>query len=177
MERRWLFGDQLGPHFLDGSDQPVLMIEARTVFARRRFHRQKAHLVLSAMRHRAAELGGRCRYLSVETYAAGLARVREPVTVCHPTSWSALEFVQRQDGVDVVPARGFVTPMADFARWADARGGKRLLLEDFYREVRRRHDVLMDGADPAGGRWNFDADNREPPRRPRRSGSGALVAG
>ena len=32
----------------------------RRVFARRRFHRQKAHLVLSAMRHRAAELGDRC---------------------------------------------------------------------------------------------------------------------
>ncbi len=37
--RRWLFGDQLGPHFLDDSDQPVLMIESKAVFARRTFHR------------------------------------------------------------------------------------------------------------------------------------------
>ena len=36
-------------------------------------------------------------------------------------------------------------------------------MEDFYRDARRRHDVLMDGAEPVGGRWNFDADNREPP--------------
>jgi len=36
-------------------------------------------------------------------------------------------------------------------------------MEDFYREARRRHGVLMDGADPAGGRWNFDHDNRQPP--------------
>jgi deoxyribodipyrimidine photolyase-related protein len=61
----WLFGDQLGPHFLvpggDGPDRdtPLLMIEARSVFRRRRFHRAKAHLVLSAMRHRTAELGDR----------------------------------------------------------------------------------------------------------------------
>lgn len=55
---RWLFGDHLGPHFLDSADQPVLMIEARGVFARRRFHRSKAHLVLSAMRHRAQPLSG-----------------------------------------------------------------------------------------------------------------------
>jgi deoxyribodipyrimidine photolyase-related protein len=55
--RRWCFADQLGPHFLDRPDQPVLLIESKAVFARRRFHRQKAHLVLSALRHRAAELG------------------------------------------------------------------------------------------------------------------------
>jgi deoxyribodipyrimidine photolyase-related protein len=38
-------------------------------------------------------------------------------------------------------------------------------MEDFYRWQRRRLDVLMDGDQPAGGRWNFDADNREPPPR------------
>ena len=49
-ERRWLFADQLGEHFLDEPDQPVLLIEATGVLRRRRFHRQKAHLVLSALR-------------------------------------------------------------------------------------------------------------------------------
>jgi deoxyribodipyrimidine photolyase-related protein len=44
------------------------MIEARSVF-RRRFHRAKAHLVLSAMHHRAAELGDRVTYVKAETYA------------------------------------------------------------------------------------------------------------
>ena len=34
-------------------------------------------------------------------------------------------------------------------------------MEFFYREMRRQHRVLMDGADPAGGAWNFDAENRE----------------
>ena len=67
MTLRWLFGDQLGPHFLDAADQPVLLVESKRVFARRRFHRQKAHLVLSAMRHRAAELGDRCRYVRADT--------------------------------------------------------------------------------------------------------------
>jgi deoxyribodipyrimidine photolyase-related protein len=36
-------------------------------------------------------------------------------------------------------------------------------MEDFYRDARRRHDVLMDGARPVGGRWNLDEDNRRPP--------------
>jgi deoxyribodipyrimidine photolyase-like uncharacterized protein len=50
----WLFGDQLGPHFLGDHDGPVLMVEPRAVFRRRRFHRAKAQLVLSVTRHRAA---------------------------------------------------------------------------------------------------------------------------
>ena len=161
--RRWLFGDQLGPHFLDAPDQPVLMIESRAVFARRRVHRQKAHLVLSAMRHRAAELGGQCRYVRADTYREALAQVDEPLSVCHPTSHAADDLVRGLDGVEVLEARGYATPLADFATWAEGRGGKRLLMEDFYRDARRRLDVLMDGTEPEGGRWNFDAENREPP--------------
>ena len=38
-------------------------------------------------------------------------------------------------------------------------------MEDFYRDARRRHGVLMDGDEPVGGRWNLDAENREPPPR------------
>ena len=40
---------------------------------------------------------------------------------------------------------------------------KQWLMESFYRHMRKRHRVLIDGADkPAGGQWNFDADNRKP---------------
>jgi deoxyribodipyrimidine photolyase-like uncharacterized protein len=49
--RRWLFADQLGPHWLPDDRQPALLIESTNVLRRRRFHRQKAHLVLSALRH------------------------------------------------------------------------------------------------------------------------------
>jgi deoxyribodipyrimidine photolyase-related protein len=160
--RRWLFGDQLGPHFLDDDEQRVLIVESRAVFARRRFHRQKAHLVLSAMRHRAAELGDRCDYIRSDTYRPAL---QGPLTVIHPTSHAALRFVSSLPDVEVLPPRGFATPVADFEKWANARGGRRLLMEDFYRDARRRFDILMDGSEPVGGRWNFDADNREPAPR------------
>jgi hypothetical protein len=49
---RWLFADQLGPWYLDRPGQPVLLIESLAKLGRRRFHRQKLHLVLSALRHR-----------------------------------------------------------------------------------------------------------------------------
>src|SRR3712207_8913835 len=72
--RRWLFADQLGPHFLDRPDQRALLIESKAVFRRRRFHRVKAHLLLSGLRHRAAELGDRAVFASTETYREGLDR-------------------------------------------------------------------------------------------------------
>jgi deoxyribodipyrimidine photolyase-related protein len=165
----WLFGDQLGPHFLTGrSETPVVMIEARSVFGRRRFHRAKAHLVLSAMRHRAAELGDRVRYIRAETYREGLREAvgDGPVTVRHPTSYAALRLVrslESRESVTVLPARGFLVAHDDFRAWADGHGGQRLRQEDFYRWVRRSHDLLMDGDRPAGDRWNHDHDNREPP--------------
>ncbi|GAA1404075.1 cryptochrome/photolyase family protein [Catellatospora coxensis] len=158
--RRWLFADQLGPHFLDAPDQPVLLIESKAVFRRRAFHRQKAHLILSALRHRAAELGEQARHLCTETYREALAQVREPLDACHPTSRAARRLLHAT-GVTVHGPRGFVTSPAQFTAWADGR--RRLRLEDFYRHARVLHDVLMDGDEPAGGRWNLDADNREPP--------------
>ena len=40
---------------------------------------------------------------------------------------------------------------------------KQWLMESFYRHMRKRHRVLIDGADqPAGGQWNFDLENRKP---------------
>jgi deoxyribodipyrimidine photolyase-related protein len=35
-------------------------------------------------------------------------------------------------------------------------------MEYFYREMRRKTGLLMDGDDPEGGKWNFDHDNRKP---------------
>ena len=158
--RRWCFADQLGPHFLDDPAQPVLLIESQAVFARRRFHRRKAHLVLSALRHRAAELGEQALFLQTGSYREALDQLNEPLSVCQPTSWAADQFVRSLPSVDVLPARGFCTSRQDFDTWAKSQ--RTLRLENFYRTARRRFDLLMDGDQPVEGRWNFDADNREP---------------
>ncbi|RZL15192.1 MAG: cryptochrome/photolyase family protein, partial [Pedobacter sp.] len=39
-------------------------------------------------------------------------------------------------------------------------GKKGLLMENFYREMRKKHQVLMAGKEPIGGKWNFDEENR-----------------
>ena len=56
--------------------------------------------------------------------------------------------------------RHFYCSTDDFAKYADGR--KSLLLEYFYRDLRKKHDILMeDEKQPEGGQWNFDHDNRE----------------
>ncbi len=54
----------------------------------------------------------------------------------------------------------FIASHADFETWAEGR--KSLRMEYFYREMRRRTGLLMEGDAPAGGKWNFDHDNRKP---------------
>lgn len=110
----------------------------------------------------------RVRYVHAETYREGLRELvgDGPVTVHHPTSYAALRPVRSLDSVTVLPARGFLVAHDDFRAWADGHGGhggQRLRQEDFYRWVRRSHDLLMDGDGPAGDRRNHDHDNRGPP--------------
>jgi len=161
MIRRWILGDQLGPHFTEdlGRQDEVVLIVSRQVFVRHRYHRAKAHLILVAMHHRAAELGARIEV--VDRYADALDRMRVD-EVIDPSSRPARAFV-RQRGLRVLAARGFVTDERQFADWAVGR--RRLLLEDWYRQVRSRHGILMQGDAPVGGQWNFDQQNRLPPPR------------
>jgi len=39
-------------------------------------------------------------------------------------------------------------------------GKKLLLMENFYRMMRKKHHILMQGSQPEGNQWNFDKDNR-----------------
>jgi deoxyribodipyrimidine photolyase-related protein len=84
-----------------------------------------------------------------------------------PGDWRVLQSIKTvaeacQLPLDIREDRHFFCSVREFA--AHARGRKSLRMEYFYREQRKRHRVLMDAQDanaPLGGRWNFDADNRE----------------
>lgn len=163
----WLFADQLGPAVYGGehAHREILLVEATSALRRRRYHRQKLHLVLSALRHAERDLGDRATLLKADTYTDALERFGRPVLVHEPTSHAAERFVHRlkKHGLvaDILPTPTFALPRADFAEWAGDR--TRFRMEDFYRDQRRRFDVLMNGADPVGRRWNYDEDNRESP--------------
>ncbi len=81
-----------------------------------------------------------------------------------PGDWRVLQAITAVAEVNGLPLdiredRHFFGSIREFA--AHAKGRKSLRMEYFYREQRRRHGVLMDGDEPIGNQWNFDADNRE----------------
>ena len=80
-----------------------------------------------------------------------------------PGEWRvrvALEEAAKDAGIslEVRPDRHFFTTGDDFSE--HAAGRKQLRLEFFYRPLRERFNILMDEGEPAGGQWNYDADNR-----------------
>jgi deoxyribodipyrimidine photolyase-related protein len=60
--------------------------------------------------------------------------------------------------LEVRPDRHFFCTPEEFAE--HARGRKQLRLEFFYREMRKRYAILMEGDRPSGGEWNYDESNR-----------------
>ncbi len=87
----WILGDQLSHDnpVLDGADR-VLMVESRAKLGAGRWHRQKLHLVLSAMRHFAAELeakGVEVDYRTARSLGSGWVRVG--ATTCASSATSA----------------------------------------------------------------------------------------
>lgn len=41
------------------------------------------------------------------------------------------------------------------------KGKKTMVMEGFYRSMRKKHNLLMNGDEPTTGQWNYDADNRK----------------
>lgn len=59
-----------------------------------------------------------------------------------------------------LPDTRFIASHQEFDAWAEGR--KQLRMEYFYRDMRRKTELLMDGDKPEGGKWNYDHDNRKP---------------
>ncbi|MEO1131243.1 MAG: cryptochrome/photolyase family protein [Cyanobacteria bacterium J06639_1] len=180
----WILGDQL--HFNQAAiasaltsqspqTTPVLMVESHDWVRQRNYHKQKLVLVWSAMRHFAEDLkakGFEVTYRRAETFEAALQefasatkidelRVMEPADL--PMRSLLTDVSERLDiSVVQLPNNHYLWSRQEFSEWTTNR--KRLVMEDFYRAGRKRFGILMDGDDPVGDRWNFDKDNRKPPK-------------
>ena len=88
----------------------------------------------------------------------------EKLILAEPNSFPETEAVTKlgrklRTPIEIVPTAQFLLARADFRAWAS--GQKRLLMENHYRRMRQRFQFLMDeNAEPVGGAWNFDPENR-----------------
>jgi len=177
----WILGDQLSVNQAalkqvadDRAQASVILIESLQHVQVRPYHRQKLVLVWSAMRHFAAELqqaGWDVTYVAqAEEFQSPLhawicdkgiteLRLMEP----HDRPFAhLLTTLTLPCPLILIPNNHFLWSIDEFHAWAKPR--KRLLMEDFYREARRRSGILMADDQPVGDRWNFDQENRKPPK-------------
>jgi len=183
-----VLGDQLSHNLaslrgIDKADAVVLMMEVAEETTYVRHHKRKIALILSAMRHFAAELraaGWRVDYVALDdagnsgSFTGETKRAIErhratAIRIVKPGEWRvkvAIDGWAKAFGVPVqiLPDDRFICSTLEFQTWAQARN--ELTMEFFYREMRRKTGLLMtsDGK-PEGGQWNFDKDNRAPPKR------------
>ena len=174
---------------LDDRQDVILMIEAHEESTHVWSHKARTTLFLSAMRHFAARLRQRqwrVEYRALETagdktLADGLRATVEKFKPARVIGVEPGDLRVRQQLDDAIHSiathaddtgsrglkhhiewredRHFLCSLPQFRQWAGP--ATHLRMEFFYRQMRKKYRVLMEGDQPLGGQWNFDADNRK----------------
>lgn len=181
-----ILGDQLSLDIASLRDQSVsdvvvLMMEVEEETTYVRHHKRKIALILSAMRHFADALraaGWTVDYVQLDdpdnsgSFTGEIARAimrhrPRQIRVVEPGEWRVRNAIGTWSKcfdlpVDILEDDRFLCSILEFQTWAQARAS--LVMEFFYREMRRKTGLLMtsDGK-PHGGIWNLDKENRQQP--------------
>lgn len=179
----WILGDQLlldhpallaATQLTGRTDVRVVLIESERRKVRLPHQRKKLVLLFSAMRHYAEELrlaGVDVVYLRAESVLEGLRR--------HVADWQPQQLwtmeaaehrgrlFQRERLGELLGIPVQVLPNTQFlvGRYNPypTPGDRKVVLENFYRAMRKHWGLLLDEAGgPVGGSWNFDRENRKP---------------
>ncbi|OAN76625.1 deoxyribodipyrimidine photolyase [Jannaschia sp. EhC01] len=176
-----ILGDQLSPNIAalreaDKARDIVLMAEVASETDYVPHHPKKIAFLFAAMRKYAEALradGWQVRYAKLDDPDNAGSIPGEILRACDDAS--ADEVLATEPGefrliaaleempipVHQFPDDRFLCSHAEFATWAEGR--KELRMEWFYRDMRRKTGLLMDGDKPEGDKWNYDHDNRKPP--------------
>lgn len=182
---RLILGDQLSHNIAalqdTQKDDLVFMCEVQEEATYVKHHKKKIAFLFSAMRHFAEELkeqGHDVDYIKLDTpdnagsFKGELKRAIkrhniDKIIITAPGEYRLWKDMQDWSDdlkvdVEIRDDDRFLASTEDFMDWAEGR--KSLRMEYFYREMRRKYNILMDGDKPEGGEWNYDSENRKPPK-------------
>ena len=160
----------VGPLATPGTHD-VLLVESREWLSRRPYHVQRVAMILAHIRafaHELAAEGHRVHVIRGDAPMVDL--VREHLARGSAGPATAMEPAEREMRAEFAPLVGsgalqwvrndmFLTTREEFL----ASAGRPWKMDSFYRAVRKRTGILMDGAGaPVGGKLSFDAENRKP---------------
>lgn len=184
---RLILGDQLSASISSlekvAENDVILMCEVMEEATYVRHHPKKIAFLFSAMRHFAEELKEKkfkVRYVTLDhpdntgSFRGEVARALKEtgarsIVVTEPGEYRLLKAFEAWSAelgvtVDILPDTRFLCSISEFKAWADNR--RQLRMEYFYREMRKKHDILIENnGEPTGGQWNFDKENRKSPPR------------
>ena len=183
---RLVLGDQLSENLSSLRDanksDVILMAEVRQEATYVKHHRKKIAFIFSAMRHFArglADRGYRVVYVKYgDSNNSGSLKGEvqrhldkknlDRVVITEPGEYRLLSDMRGWESdlgtkVEILPDDRFIATHEEFAEWAGGR--KELTMEYWYRKMRKKTGLLMDGDQPAGGQWNFDRENRKQLKR------------
>ncbi|NET45589.1 cryptochrome/photolyase family protein [Okeania sp. SIO2B3] len=175
----WVLGDQININqaalqsCTEKDNIFVIIIESLEYIQVRPYHQQKLVLIWSAMRHFAVELlqaGWQVTHTKSTDFETPLKHWIETnqiteLRVIKPNDKPFIEVIKNLQipcDIKIIPNNLFIWHETEFQAWA--RNRKRLLMEDFYREGRKRLKILMNQNKPVGEKWNFDKENRKYPK-------------
>lgn len=174
-----VLGDQLTPDIaaLSAADRVTDVVVMAEVAAEASYvphHPKKIAFTFSAMRHFAEELRAEGWTVDYARFEDGVTSIPEAllaaaarhgttrVLATEPGEWRLIQALREVPlDLEIVEDARFLASHAEFAAWA--KGRKELRMEFFYREMRRKTGLLMEGDKPAGDQWNFDKENRKAP--------------
>ncbi|WP_189799430.1 cryptochrome/photolyase family protein [Tateyamaria sp. syn59] len=175
-----VLGDQLSDSVAalreaDKSRDVVVMAEVAEEGSYVPHHPKKIALILAAMRRFAARLrdeGWTVDYSELDdtensqSIVAELLRRAEQrgaseVIATRPGEYRLIAALEDCPlTVTLLEDDRFIASHKEFEDWAEGR--KALRMEYFYRDMRRKTGLMMEGDQPAGDKWNYDHDNRKP---------------
>jgi deoxyribodipyrimidine photolyase-related protein len=172
-----ILGDQLSLDLsslsdADRADTRLLMMEVADETSYVRHHPKKIAYIFAAMRHHAAALradGWTLDYMTLDdpdnsgSFTGEIARAvarhaPDRIVVTEAGEWRVAAMLEAWETIST--GTRFIASHAEFAAWSEDR--KRLRMEYFYRDMRRKTGLLLDDGKPAGGEWNYDSENRKP---------------
>jgi deoxyribodipyrimidine photolyase-related protein len=178
----WILGDQLTKNnkalqdsLKQKQSSEIILIESLQHISQRRYHQQKLVFIWSAMRHFAEELKQDDWSVSYHISADFISPLKQwiddkNITLLKIMTPSDRPFLKTINNLDLAceiklySNINFLWQKEEFKHWADSR--KRLILEDFYREGRKKwHILLTEEGKPIGEQWNLDKQNRQPPKK------------
>lgn len=185
MTLRLILGDQLSHNIssltdLNREQDTILMCEVWEEATYVMHHKKKIAFLFSAMRHFAEDLkskGVQVHYVKLDDpkntgsfrgEVQRISQIHKPnqMIITMPSEYRVLKNIQDWEpdlgvSIEIRPDNRFLCTPEEMADWA--KGHKQLRMEYFYREMRKKYDILMEGSRPVGGKWNFDTQNRKPP--------------